>query len=325
MGLAMASNLQKHLLAEGQPPLRFWNRTASKGDALNNLGGIQCASIAAVVRDSVIIFISTSNDEAAQAIIAQIISAGNLGGKVIVDTTTVHPNTSAAVSAELSQLNAFFVSAPVFGSAPMAAERMILAVVAGPHCAIDRISPYVRDVIARDILQVAEQPEKASLLKIIGNFLVTGLTEIIGEAHVFAEKSEVGCAVLERLLEAQFGRLPLMISQRLTQGTYMPPKGTLPWSSLDLALKDVGHAMNCAASSGTNLRIGEVALDHLRRAKAFSEEQARDLDSAASYGILRRDAGLDFENEAVKRRDTQTNARCTASNSGDQAKCENRD
>ncbi|GKZ25842.1 hypothetical protein AbraIFM66951_002843 [Aspergillus brasiliensis] len=304
MGLAMASNLQKYLLAEGQSPLRFWNRTASKGDALKSLGGIQCDSIAAVVRDSVIIFISTSNDEAAQAIIAQIISAGNLADKVIVDTTTVHPKTSAAISAELSHRNAFFVSAPVFGSAPMAAERMILAVVAGPHCAIECISPYVKDVIARDMLQVAEQPEKASLLKIIGNFLVSGFTEMIGEAHVFAEKSEVGCGVLEKLLEVQFGRLPFMISQRLTKGIYMPPKGTSPWSNLDLALKDVGHAMDCAASSGTNLRIGEIALDHLRRAKAYSEEQARDLDSAASYGILRRDAGLDFENEAIKRRDT---------------------
>ncbi|KAB8209890.1 hypothetical protein BDV34DRAFT_210035 [Aspergillus parasiticus] len=304
MGFAMASNLQKHLRAEGQPPLRFWNRTASKGDALKSLGGIQCASIAAVVSDSAVIFISTSNDEAAQAVIAQIISAGNLADKVIVDTTTVHPSTSTAVSAQLTQQNALFVSGPVFGSAPMAAERMILMVTAGPRCAIDRISPYIRDVISRDMLQVAEQPEKASLLKIIGNFLVSGLTEIIGEAHVFAEKSEVGCAVLERLLEAQFGRLPLMISQRLTQGIYMPPVGTLPWSNLDLALKDVGHAMDCAAASGTNLRVGEVALDHLRRAKAFSEEQERDLDSAASYGVIRRDAGLDFENEAVKRRDT---------------------
>ncbi|KAL5355884.1 hypothetical protein BJX96DRAFT_162041 [Aspergillus floccosus] len=303
MGRAMASNLQKHLRAEGHPPLRFWNRTASKGDALKGLGGIQCASIAAVVKDSAIIFISVSNDDAAQAVIAEIISTGNLADKIIVDTTTVHPSTSKAISAKLTREDAFLVSGPVFGSGPMAAERRILMVAAGPRCTIDRISPYVKGVMARDLLEVAEQPEKASLLKIIGNFLLSGLTEVIGEAHVFAEKSEVGCAVLERLLEAQFGPLPTMISQRLTQGIYMPSKGTMPWSNLDLALKDVGHAIDCAAASGTTLRVGEVAMDHLQRAKVFSEEHDRQLDSAASYGIIRRDAGLDFENEAVKRRD----------------------
>lgn len=59
----------------------------------------------------------------------------------------------------------------------------------------------------------------------VRNFLVSGLTEIIGEAHVFAEKSEMGCDVVEKLLEAQFGALPTMISKRLTEGVYMPPKG----------------------------------------------------------------------------------------------------
>lgn len=51
------------------------------------------------------------------------------------------------------------------------------------------------------------------------------MTEIVGEALVFAEKSELGCDIVEKLLEAQFGPLPTMISKRLTQGVYMPPKG----------------------------------------------------------------------------------------------------
>ncbi|KAJ5817464.1 hypothetical protein N7447_009697 [Penicillium robsamsonii] len=303
MGSAMASNLQNYLHAQGQLPLRFWNRTACKGEALTSLGGVYCDSIADVVRDSAIIFISTSNDEALQTIITQIISAGNLTDKIIVDTTTVHPDTSKAVSAKLTQENAFLVSGPVFGSAPMAAERKILMVAAGSHCPIHRISPYIKDVIARDMLEVGDRPEKASLLKIIGNFLVSGLTEIIGEAQVLAEKSDLGTEVVEKLLEAQFGPLPTMISKRLTQGVYMPPKGTSPWSNLDLALKDVDHAIECGAAVGTRLPVGEVVLDHLKRAKVFSQEQDRQMDSAASYGIIRCDAGLEFENEFVKKRD----------------------
>ncbi|OQD95360.1 hypothetical protein PENVUL_c114G08048 [Penicillium vulpinum] len=299
----MATNLQNHLRAQSQPPLRFWNRTTSKGDTVAKLGGIQCYSVAAVVKESTIIFISTSDDEALQTIIAQIISTGCLTDKIIVDTTTVHPDTTKAVAAKLAQENAFLVSGPVFGSAPMAVDRRILIVAAGARCAIHRISPYIKGVVARDILEVAKQPEKASLLKIIGNFVVSGLTEIVGEAHVLAEKSELGCDVVEMLLEAQFGPLPAMISKRLTQGVYMPPRGTLPWSNLDLALKDVDHALGCAAAAGTRLPVGELILDNLKRAKVFSQEQDRQLDSAASYGIIRCDAGLDFDNEFVKKRD----------------------
>ncbi|KAJ5190067.1 hypothetical protein N7472_009081 [Penicillium cf. griseofulvum] len=303
MGSAMASNLQNYLHAQGQLPLRFWNRTASKGEVVTSLGGIQCDSIADVVRDSTIIFLSTSNDEALEIIIGEIIATGNLTDKIIVDTTTVHPDTSKAVSAKLVRENAFLVSGPVFGSAPMAAERKILMVAAGARCTIHRISPYIKGVIARDMLEVADEPQKASLLKIIGNFVVSGLTEIIGEAHVFAEKSELGTEVVEKLLEAQFGPLPTMISKRLTQGVYMPPKGTSPWSNLDLALKDADHALECAVAVGTRLPVGEVVLENLKRAKVFSQEQDRQLDSAASYGIIRCDAGLDFDNESVKKRD----------------------
>lgn len=58
MGNAMAKNMQKHLADKGQSPLYFWNRTASKGEQLKRLGGVECESIAAVVNSSDIIFIS---------------------------------------------------------------------------------------------------------------------------------------------------------------------------------------------------------------------------------------------------------------------------
>ena len=58
MGNAMAKNMQRHLAEMGQNPLQFWNRTASKGEQVKGLGGVDCESIAAVVNSSDIIFIS---------------------------------------------------------------------------------------------------------------------------------------------------------------------------------------------------------------------------------------------------------------------------
>lgn len=75
-------------------------------------------------------------------------------------------------------------------------------------------------------------------------------------------------------------------------------------SNLTLAIKDVGHGISCAQNAGTRLKTAEVALDHLKQAKEYADSKGgRDLDSSSMYGIIRRDAGLDFESDVVKERD----------------------
>jgi hypothetical protein len=50
--------------------------------------------------------------------------------------------------------------------------------------------------------------------------------------------------------------------------------------------------------------VAEVALEHMLRAKEFSDANGgRNLDSSSGYGIIRQDAGLPFANEFVKSRD----------------------
>ena len=58
MGLAMASNVQKYLQREGNPLLKTWNRTTSRGAPLVSLGAIECESIADLVSQCDIVFIS---------------------------------------------------------------------------------------------------------------------------------------------------------------------------------------------------------------------------------------------------------------------------
>lgn len=40
--------------------------------------------------------------------------------------------------------------------------------MAGPSQAIDKIAPFGKGVIARDVMIVSDQPEKATLLKTLG-------------------------------------------------------------------------------------------------------------------------------------------------------------
>lgn len=304
MGNAMAKNIHKHLISQGGQPLYFFNRTASRGDALEALGGTRCQNVAQVASESDLIFISASDDKAVESIVEQILSLQDLAGKAIIDTTTIHPNTTKALAGKLRGRGAEFAAMPVFGATPTAEKGELLAAFAGAAAVYEKASPFLKGVVAREVLVVGEEPEKASLLKTTGNFLMAGLMEMIAEAHVFAEKTGLGSPVLEKLLELVFGTVAHSDSIRLTTGVYVPGKDQAPWSDLDLALKDVGHGVDCAAQVGIQLEVANTALAHLKRAKQWSDENGgRKLDSSSLYGVVRQDAGLDFTTDFVKKRD----------------------
>ncbi|KAH7379792.1 hypothetical protein BKA64DRAFT_713834 [Cadophora sp. MPI-SDFR-AT-0126] len=305
MGLNMAKNLQKHLTTTGAPPLNFTNRTLSRGVALVELGGIPCATIAEVISKSDIIFSSISDDFVLDSIVSEMLACGDLGGKIIVDTSTVHPDTSVRAAKKLTEAGAVLAAAPVFGASPVAEAGQLLFVVAGPSAATEAIAPYLKGVMGREVISLGEDVSKASLMKTSGNFITAGMMEIVAEAHVFAEKTGLGSEAMEMLIKENYGPLPYTMSRRLTTGVYVPAKNEKPWSDLNLAIKDVGHGITAAEKSGARLRIGEVVLGHLHEAKEYAESQGgRSMDSSSMYGVIRKEAGLDFETDLVKKRDS---------------------
>ncbi|QDS71696.1 hypothetical protein FKW77_008333 [Venturia effusa] len=154
--------------------------------------------------------------------------------------------------------------------------------------------------MGRKILRVGPEPYQVLLLKTTSNFLMAGLMELVAEAHVLAEKTGLGSAPLEELLKENFGPVIYTDSIRMTTGVYAPPIGEKPWSEVGLAIKDVGHDVEMAEQCGCSLPAGELALRHLKQAKLWGDKEGRSLDSTSVYGIVREEAGLDFETDLVK-------------------------
>lgn len=168
MGLGMATNLQRHLSQLGAPALHYHNRTMSRGQTLQDLSGVPCDNITDLVSKSDVIFLSLSDDSALAATVDAIIGAGDLSGKIIVDTSTVHPRSSEEVQSRLRARGAVFVAAPVFGASPVAAEGRLLFVLAGPEDAVRVISPFLVGVMGRGVIRLGEDVKEASLLKTAG-------------------------------------------------------------------------------------------------------------------------------------------------------------
>lgn len=316
----MASNLQQHLSEQGLPALRFSSRNISRGDSLKDIGGIPCQHVGELVQSCDVIFISVSalprhkiittygvsqvtNDEVLRSVIAQFTSTNSLEGKTLVDTTTVHPGTTASLSAQLEAYGCSFVAAPVFGPPPVARAAQILIAIAGPPQAVEIISPFLKNVIARDVIHAGSDPSKALLLKSTSNFIAAGLQYLLSEAHVLAEKAELPASVLESLIEQNFGAYAHNTSKRLTSGSYFPSKGQAPNSALELAIKDVGIGVDIAKEKGARLEIGELSMGAMEEAKKYGDERDRKLDSHSVFGVVRTRASLEFENDAVRERD----------------------
>nr|XP_036584650.1 6-phosphogluconate dehydrogenase family protein [Colletotrichum truncatum]KAF6794300.1 6-phosphogluconate dehydrogenase family protein [Colletotrichum truncatum] len=295
MGIGMALNLQNHLAANGLPPLRYSNRTLSRGDALRDVGGLPERDFETLVLKSTI-----SNDDVLDSLVSKALGAWSgalLEGKIWVDTSTVHPDTSEKCSERLAKAGAMFISSPVFGASPMAAAGKLIFAMAGPIAAVSRIRPYIIDVMGKSIIDMGEDVRKSSLLKISGNIFVIGLQELTAEAQVFAEKTGLSTRQMEQFISDMYGPVIESYSKRMTTGAYAPPLGTAPGFSVTLAAKDAGHAVRIAQEHGTRIPTIETALSRMETARGFAGDS---LDSSSVYGAARLEAGLPFWNETSR-------------------------
>jgi 3-hydroxyisobutyrate dehydrogenase-like beta-hydroxyacid dehydrogenase len=291
MGRGMCANLvSKGKLSK---PLIIHNRTTSKAETLSSKIGHSTVSpsLTDAVSKSDIIFFCLGDDAAVQANIDEALKT-DVKGKIFVDCSTIHPDTTASIAKSIEAKGASFVACPVFGAPTMADAGQLVCVLAGPASAIDQVKPYCAGVMGRANIDYSGQPQsKATLLKIIGNTFILSMVETLSEGHVVAEKSGLGVAELHSFIETMFPGPYTAYSNRLKSGDYW--KREEPLFAAKLARKDARHAQAIAQSSGVTMRNVELADGYLAK---VVEEKGDQGDIAGIYGAKRMEAGLPFDN-----------------------------
>jgi len=287
----------KNLVEKGQldKPLIIFNRTERRATDLSKSLPSGKSTVASSVEDAVsksdIIFTCVGDDAAINETIDTALK-GNAKGKLFVDCSTVHPDTTEGLAAKITAHGAEFVACPVFGAPAMADNGQLVCILAGPKESVEKVKPYTKGVIGRAIVDFGGQPVgKATLLKVIGNTFVLNMVETLSEGHVLAEKSGLGSDNLHQFIETMFPGPYTAYSTRMLSGDYY--KREEPLFAVDLARKDARHAMALAKAAGTRLKDVEVADAHLEQVKKHRGEKG---DIASIYGAVRQEAGLKFEN-----------------------------
>jgi 3-hydroxyisobutyrate dehydrogenase-like beta-hydroxyacid dehydrogenase len=188
---------------------------------------------------------------------------GNVKGKMIVACSTVYPDTTAMTAKAIEAHGGKFVACPVFAAPAMAESGQLICVLAGPKGEGEKVIPYRKGVMGRASVDFRGQPpEKATLLKVIGNAFILSMIETIGEGQVVAEKTGLGVQELHQFIEMMFPGPYVAYSNRMQSGDYC--KREQPLFAVDLAMKDARHAQSLANRAGVHMKNVEVANEYLK-------------------------------------------------------------
>jgi 3-hydroxyisobutyrate dehydrogenase-like beta-hydroxyacid dehydrogenase len=287
----------KNLVEKGNldKPLIIFNRTEKRATDLSKSLPSGKSTVASSIGEAVskadIIFTCVGDDAAINDTVGAALR-NSTKGKLFVDCSTVHPDTTEELAKKITDAGAEFVACPVFGAPAMADNGQLVCVLAGSKESVEKVKRYTKGVIGRAYVDFGGQPVgKATLLKIIGNTFILNMVEALSEGHVLAEKSGLGTENLHHFIETMFPGPYTAYSTRMLSGDYH--KREEPLFAVDLARKDARHAMALARAVGTRLKDVEVGDAHLEMVKKHKGEAG---DIAGIYGAVRQEAGLKFEN-----------------------------
>jgi 3-hydroxyisobutyrate dehydrogenase len=258
-----------------------YNRTAAKAQPLAERGAAVVARpVDLADRDVVFVMVAASPDlEEVTTGDGGVLTAPGHAPGVLVDSSTVSVEASAAVRAEAGKRGTEFLAAPVSGNPKVVAAGQLTFAVSGPRAAYERVEPLIA-LLGRGSTYVGDG-EVARLVKICHNVLLGVVTQSLAEITVLAEKGGTSrAAFLEFLNDSVLGstftryKTPAFVNLDFTPTFTMP----LLRKDFDLAL-DAARELEAPmpiASATAQLVASAVGAGHVDEDfAALLMEQAR--------------------------------------------------
>jgi 2-hydroxy-3-oxopropionate reductase len=223
-------------------------------DRLAAAGGRPASSIAEAVRgaDAVITMLPDSPDVAEVVLGADGVLANATAGTVLIDMSTIRPQTAQEIAAAAAELQVDALDAPVSGGEQGAIEGVLSIMVGGPAAAVTRARPLLEH-LGTTIVHVGPAGS-GQLVKAANQLVVAGTIELVAEAIALLEASGVDPEAGLRVLGG--GLAGSTVLDR--KGAAMLGRRFTPGFRVDLHHKDLGIMLDAARASGTIVPLGAV-------------------------------------------------------------------
>ncbi|GFZ86057.1 2-hydroxy-3-oxopropionate reductase [Nesterenkonia alkaliphila] len=234
-----------HLIDAGLE-VSVYNRTPAKAQDLLTRGATGAASIAEVGKASevVITMLPDSPDVEAVLFAEEGLVSSLPPGALVIDCSTISPESAARIGAQLAEAGMQFVDAPVSGGEVGAVAGKLAIMMGGESEAVTR-AQQVLSVFASAMAHVGPAGS-GQLVKAANQMLVAGNIALVGEAISLLQRTEVD---IPSALEVLNGGLA---ASRVLEvkGPAMLERNFTPGFRLDLHYKDLRIALAAAEQAG---------------------------------------------------------------------------
>ena len=223
-----------------------FNRTASKAAPVVEAGASTCTSIAELTARCEAVVIVVSDDDAVRAVVQgdDGILAAAAPGLLVIDSSTVHPDTSNAMATALGRKQVTYLDAPVTGSRPQAEQGKLFFLVGGPEAGYRAAVPLL-EAMGRKHLHLGPTG-LGSCAKLANNMLGFIHMAALSEALSMGKRSGLDPKLLHEVISHSGGRSAVSDGK----GPKMIAGDWAPDFALSLAHKDLSLARDLAEQLG---------------------------------------------------------------------------
>ncbi len=273
----MGKSIARNLLRAGNP-LTVHNRSAAAVMELVAEGAQSAASPAEVARRSEVVFTNLPDSPDVEQVVlgAGGVLEGAHPGLIYVDNSTIKPEASRRIAAELEKVGVPALDAPVSGGDIGAREATLAIMVGGPPAAFDQVLPLFQ-AMGRTITRVGDSGA-GQVAKACNQIMAAAQMVAMAELLVLAQKAGVDP---QRVVEAIRGGAAQcwtldVKAPRLFAGNRQPG------FKAHMMHKDLAIILETARTYGASLPMSGL---NLQLYEAMLQMGMRELDNSAVLGV----------------------------------------
>jgi 3-hydroxyisobutyrate dehydrogenase len=275
----MGSSIAQRLMSVGHE-VAVWNRSLAKTKPLTDAGAKLFASPAELVAGCEVIIVMLLNDAASEAVYREPngILKSKLAGKLVIDMSTVHPDTMTSNGSSVLHQGAAFVECPVGGSTGPAKEGKLFGLVGGARADLTRAMPVLEQLCRRT--EHVGALGSGATMKLAINLPLLVYWQALGEALTICKPLNLSADRLIDILSDTAGTPTAMKGRGAAIAKVLggSPMGETAFG-VSAAKKDLATAVQFGASIHAELPVTESAL------ACFEEAEAAGLGDADATAV----------------------------------------
>ncbi len=270
----IGSAIAQRLMSVGHQ-VSVWNRDQEKTRPLVDAGAKLSPTPAALVDSCEAVVVMLLNDAASEAVYrdANGILQAKLSGKLVIDMSTLRPDTMQAIGVAVVEKGGSFVESPVGGSTAPAKEGKLFALVGGTDIDVARAKP-VLEQLCRRIEHIGALGAGATM-KLAVNLPLLVYWQALGESLTICKPLNLPADRLIDILSDTAGAPTAMkgrgaVIAKVLGGAPLGPTAF----GLSAARKDLATAVQFAATLNAELPVAAGALSCYEEAETAGLSEA---------------------------------------------------